>query len=30
VPAMLVVCLALLGVFLAIWAAFKRWLFGDA
>jgi leader peptidase (prepilin peptidase)/N-methyltransferase len=30
VPAVLVVCLALLGVFLAIWAAFKRWLFGDA
>jgi prepilin signal peptidase PulO-like enzyme (type II secretory pathway) len=29
VPAVLVVCLALLGVCLAIWAAFKRWLFGD-
>jgi len=29
VPAALVVCLTLLGVFLAIWAAFKRWLFGN-
>lgn len=30
VPAVLVVCLALLGLMLAIWAAFKRWLFGGA
>jgi hypothetical protein len=29
VPAVLVVCLVMLGFMLAVWAAIKRFLFGD-